>query len=267
MKKIIFSLLVAIAFCFGGCEDTNENLIGQRGVPVVPGIEDLAPAFFDLKSLESTFVGFNVVLSEGVTAEKVVLYVSFNGQGERKELATLTSFPAAVTVSAADAAGALGLNTDDIELGDVFNIETLTYANGETTWSVANVNANVACASDIAGTYSLTATGQGGGGLGGTSPWTAVLTTAEIVSKDGGVTYTIEPALAGIMVDYYAAYGATTVQGEFQDICGTITNAKVHDGWNPVSTYSGSIDEATGVITINFENNWGDGGEMILTPQ
>ena len=59
------------------------------------------------------------------------------------------------------------------------------------------------------------------------------------------------------------AYGATPVKAAINDICDTISGT-VNDGWN-VSDYNGSVDGA-GVITLTWENPWGDHMTITLTP-
>jgi len=160
----------------------------------------------------------------------------------------------------------LDLSINDLKGGDFFLFEIVTRTGEIISRSSASVNILIACPSDIAGVYTLEAKGTGGGGLDLSEKWGSSIETVEIISKDGGVTYTIEPALGGLMVDFYSDFGAEIVKGEFQDICGEIKNAVVHDGWNPVLNYSGTIDDETGVITISFENDWKDKVNMKLSP-
>jgi hypothetical protein len=266
-NNIKFSIVLLFSILFVSCNEESQVDIGPRGLGVFPAVENMYPSFFDLKNLENAYVEFDVVLPEGQTAETASIEVSFNGGGERKALATLNSFPAKFRISSKDACDLLGVDLANVKLGDVFNLEVLITANGTTTRSNAAVNASVACASNIEGTYNLSATGTGGYGLDSPTPWTSSIATATITSVDGGVTYTITPAMGGIMKDFYSAYGADIVTGEFKDICGEIKNPVINDGWSTITNYTGSINEETGVISISFANPWGDNGVMTLTPQ
>ncbi|MCD4832379.1 MAG: hypothetical protein K8R31_01180 [Bacteroidales bacterium] len=136
---------------------------------------------------------------------------------------------------------------------------------GQTVWLTQYIY-YVGCPTDLGGTYDMTATGEGGYGLGAPSAWTSNFTEATI-TQISELNYTIEPAIGGLMVDYYAAFGAQVMTGEIMDVCGTLMAAGLNDGWNAPAHYEGTVDEATGVITIEWENPWGDWFTMILTPQ
>lgn len=265
MKNILlFSLIISVAF-LSGCDDDEVNYIGKRNAGFVPVISDLNPAIYIEGQIDNSYVEFNVSVEEDADIDEAFVEVSFNGVSERLRVYDITSFPASLTFHALDVVEDLGLSADDLEGGDFFLFEVVTRSGTVVSRSSASVSILVACPSDIAGVYSLVAKGTGGGGLGALAGWESSIETIEITSKDGGVTYTIEPALGGLMVDFYSAYGATTVVGEFQDICGTITNAVVNDGWSAVN-YSGSVDSETGIITISWDNPWGDKANMTLTP-
>jgi hypothetical protein len=267
-NKFLLALILVTAFVFNGCDD-DEDPSGVRG-HVTASVSNVSPAFFDLLTLEDSYIKFTVDLKEEDRDKinEVFIEASYNGKKEKTEYSKVTNFPTDFTVTAVDLANKLGINFDDLSLGDFFTLEVVVEEkDGKQYRSKAFVMPNIACASDLAGVYTLEATGVGGGGLDLAEPWTSSIETAKIESKDGGVTYTIEPALGGIMVDFYSDYGATTVVGEFQDICGSIKNPVAYDGWNDIVTYSGSIDSETGVISIYFVNDWGDYGNMTLTPQ
>jgi hypothetical protein len=157
MKQInIFAFFFAFTLLFGGCEDTNENLVGSRGVAVVPLISNLNPAVFDSKDLENTFVEFKLDIEPGAVLEDATIKVSINGQKERVDYAKITTFPQTVKILAKDAAAKLGLGLTDIKLGDIVNVEIWTTSNGKTYQTSAGFNAAVVCAYDpdmVSGSY------------------------------------------------------------------------------------------------------------------
>jgi hypothetical protein len=256
-RIILLFAFVIVAF---GCSE-NENLVGQRGVAVIPEISDIYPTFFNILDIENAYVQFTVDTDQEVS--DAILEISFNGNSARVKFADLTSFPSTFTITASEAAAVFGISLDDLELGDMFLFEPVITANGVTTRSNSIVNANVACASDLAGTYDLVATGSSPDYA---DPWTPTQSTVTITSVDGGVTYSITPALGGMIEDLYSMWGGDIRTGTFQDICGNIENTDVSDGWEEM-TYEGSIDPVTGVISITFSNTYGDSGSMTLTPQ
>ncbi len=265
MKKILFYLLIFVGIAFIGSCDDNEDPAGRRD-GIVPAVTNFSPSFFDLLVLEDAYVEFTIDLENKTGVDAVVIEGSYKDDLQRIEIIRVTSFPAVIRITAAEAAQKFGMSLDNLELGDMFTFEAVVVKGDQRTRSNAVVKPNIACSSDLEGVYSLTASGSGGGGLGISEPWTSKIESVTITSKDGGITYSIKPALGGIMVDFYSAYGATLVEGEFQDICGTISNPVINDGWNKVEIYTGEVDDETGVITISFENAWGDKGDMVLTP-
>ncbi len=142
----IFGLFLSLSLLFVGCEDTNENLVGSRGVGIVPGIVDLNPAIFDSKNLENTYVQFNVELTEGDVAEKAVIVASYNGNNAKVEVLEITSFPANVQLFSSEIANKLGIPIASIQNGDVFTFEMYFTSNGRVTTSSTVLNVDVACA-------------------------------------------------------------------------------------------------------------------------
>lgn len=131
-KKL--GLIITLIMIFISCEQLPDPA-GERGVAVVPGISDLNPGVFDINDLENAFVQFTVSIPEGETVSSATLIGSFNNNHADVTIEELTSFPADVTITSADAAEKLGIALTDIERGDVFDFELLITANGRTTRS------------------------------------------------------------------------------------------------------------------------------------
>jgi len=262
-KILLVSFVVAL---FSACESDPQVDIGQQGQ--VSAVLQAQVSFFEFRDLDNAEIIFDISINEGDVVKESVIYGQFNGDGDKVEIETVTSFPATIKLTATEFAETFGKQVGDLNLGDFLFLTTETTDGNNQTFTNNNViNAPIACESMLAGTYTLTATGAGGGGLDGLSPWTSTITEAEIVSVDGALVYEITPAMGGIMVDYYSAYGASLTTATFTDICSEFKNVALSDGWSTITDYTGTVDEATGVITINFANPWGDNGEMILTPK
>jgi hypothetical protein len=135
MKKIkILGFIVILMMYSISCEDLPDPA-GERGVAVVPGITSLNPGVFDVNDLQHAFVQFTVILPAGVTLPKATLIGSFNNNHADVTIKELTSFPAVVNITSADAAQKLGIALADIERGDVFDFELLITESGRTTRS------------------------------------------------------------------------------------------------------------------------------------
>lgn len=196
MKQInIFVFFIAFTLLFGGCEDTNENLVGARGEAVVPLISNLNPAVFDSKDLENTFVEFRLDLEEGAELENAIVKLSINGQKERVDFETISDFPQTVRIQAKDAAEKLGLALNDIQLGDIINVEVWTKSNGKVYQTSAGFNAAVVCAYNsefVSGNYHAVSASWG---------------------SEGDVTITVDPN------DEFIVYvsGLETIEGLVED--------------------------------------------------
>jgi len=142
--------IVAIFFAFtllflGGCEDTNVNLVEQRGVAVVPSISNLKPAVFDSNDLQNTFVEFKLDVTDKTLLTNAIVKVSLNGKLQRVDFSTITTFPQTVRVSMKEAATKLGIGIDKIILGDILTVEIWTTTNGKVYPTGAVFNASVVC--------------------------------------------------------------------------------------------------------------------------
>ena len=76
--------------------------------------------------------------------------------------------------------------------------------------------------------------------------------------------YTFDDMSFGL---YEQGYGDASPSGRVQDICGSLSDRGDVDQYSDPFTISGSVDPATGVITLSWSNTWGDFGDVVLTPQ
>jgi hypothetical protein len=154
----LYYLFILIgALLWNGCED-NKDPAGLRGIGIVPGITDVNPAIFDSKDLENSYVEFKVLLEEGMSADGGTIVVSYNGDGARVEIATISSFPSTIRISSQEAASKLGVALADINNGDVFTFEVLIKSGSRVNASNSVLNVSVACAFNPAltvGTYAV----------------------------------------------------------------------------------------------------------------
>lgn len=143
----LYSLIVAFALFFVACDDTNENLVGSRGVAVIPVVTDVNPAFYT-SDLANSFVEFVVDLPEGVVVDDAEVQVTY--KGINAVIQQISSFPATITLQALDVVAILGLTPADIEVDDSFLFHVVTTSNGVSSRSTAALNVFVTCEFDPA---------------------------------------------------------------------------------------------------------------------
>lgn len=124
------------------------------------------------------------------------------------------------------------------------------------------------CESDLGGTYSMTTTY----GFHDFLPNFATNTMEMEVEALGNGSYFVQDFSGGLYNGgpYTDAYGTgpTSMDVEFQDICGNISWSGQVDPWGDIlMNGTNSVDPMTGVITINWLcTGYGENGESIYTP-
>lgn len=162
MKQInILAFFFAFALLIGGCEDTNENLVGSRGIAVVPEISDINPAFYT-SDLANSFVAFNVSLPEGETVDAAEIQITY--KGETIVFDQIDAFPVSVNLQALDVIAAFGISESDVKIGDSFLVHIVTTSHGLSSRSLAALKVLVTCEFDsqlTTGVYEATSSDWG----------------------------------------------------------------------------------------------------------
>lgn len=182
---------------------------------------------------------------------------------------------------------ALGLTRDDINGGDTFEFQgTITKTDGS-TFSSTNTDANLVgqpafkaffffrqnliCPSALAGEYTATTTGTSTDPC---CPDETTLTdqTVTLVSKGSG-KYEISDWSAGLYQEWYEVYGITSdyvaagnLTEMITDACGRISGSFI-EPFGTTTTITGSVNDATGVITYTWVNGYDDTATVTLTPK
>jgi len=161
MKKYIFAIIAALFII--SCENTNENLVQQRGAAVVPKMSEVLPAFFT-ENINASFVEFDVSLSPGESVEKAEIEV-VRTRGNKSAILKSITLPATkLKITATEILTALSIPANDFVAGDNFNLYVLTTKNGKTTRSIAAVGIPVVCYFDVSmltGNYYYVSTSWG----------------------------------------------------------------------------------------------------------
>jgi len=123
------------------------------------------------------------------------------------------------------------------------------------------------CPSDLEGTYNTSTSGES------TDPCcsTAVFDFPSVITltRLTPTSYEMSEFSGGLYAEWFCApYGECqdffeSIGGTMIDICGSVTTtASYLDSFG-----IGTVDEATGIITIEWDNEFGDFGTTIFTPQ
>src|SRR5690606_7528150 len=110
---------------FSACETEVIDPAGPRDEAVVPGIKNLDPATYDVNDLENTFIQFDLTMPRSGVSQAALL-VSFGNEKQRKEVTSVSTFPANIKVPLTDVVAALGMSLDDVEAADQFSFEVRT---------------------------------------------------------------------------------------------------------------------------------------------
>jgi len=240
----IIAIFFTFALILGGCKDTNENLVGSRGLAVVPLISDLQPAVFDSNDLANTYVEFKLDVPDKTLLENAIVKVSLNGQLQRVDYATITSFPQMVKILLKDAVAKLGADFSKIGLGDVINVEVWTTTNGKVYQTSTVFNASVVCAynpANVIGSYHSVSTDWASEGdititVDPTDPFTVYVSGLEVmeglVEDKGPLKMVIDPNSYSITVARQAIVSDVSPWGAYTNLA--------YEGKGSLNTCDGS---------------------------
>ncbi|MFV0364934.1 MAG: hypothetical protein ACK5JS_00310 [Mangrovibacterium sp.] len=253
-----FRYLIAVIFTttlLVSCNDW-DNPVQDRGTYPNPSLENVIPAFFTM-DFETSFVAFDVVMSEEDQAkiDNAYLQIAYTGadgvKGDAVKLQDLTTFPAAVEVSAEDAIAAVGKTNEDIAIGDIFSLEVITVVNGVSTKSTAAIDAAVTCAFDenlTSGKYAYSSSGWETAGsvdiiADEEDPYSASINVTGLAEGDGLVG---TDNLMKITIDPNS-YAVTSTSGKVvvAESMASYTNLAYE-------LVSGSYDSCSGDYTLTF---------------
>ncbi len=267
MKKnnILYLLLFLAAGAFTGCIEEETDVIDGTAVGAYPEVTEIVNGFYNLLDLDNASAGFSVA-SYGTDVTSITVMKSIKDSG-KVEHETISGSSGAVMIPLDAALQGTGVSKGDLALGDVFTYTfKLNTADGRTLEPAESVTIPMSCVSDIGGSYTAVSNGSSTDGC--CPDPVNVTTTVTLTAKDGGV-YEISDWSGGLYFDWYDVYGMTAdgSAGEIRDVCNNISFITASEPYGESLSGSGSVDPATGVITISWSNGWGDQGTSTLTPQ
>jgi hypothetical protein len=300
MKKlrIKYILILTLVLAYFSCRDEstlpypdiNKYAGAVTNIETNPD-KSFFNALNDLSAEEVEFSvdvnGFNLTEVNSVDLELVFtqLGVLLDLEGNPRDsvwapvlLSTINTFPSTVNITGQQAADALGIGTDDFNVGDNFQITfPINTADGRRLTVALNSDLcnepvqpsfggcsyvwGIACPSDLAGTYDystiVTAVGDGGDISGCSNPVTGSGSLTEI----GGGIYSVSDATFG---QYDCAWADSPAIGvTMTDICNTVYVGG-SDQYGLIYTFVLIGNDGTD-LTIDWSNDYGDVGTSILS--
>lgn len=126
---------------------------------------------------------------------------------------------------------------------------------------------NVACSSNLAGTYKVISSGAStdSGPTSSENPISNYPYTVKITALGGG-EYTMSDAFAGLYILWYDIYGIKSeTEGTFTDVCGTISG-KFPEPFGTDVIITGTVN-SNGTLSIHWKNGYDDFGDAVYTKQ
>lgn len=295
MKKIklIFALLAITALNFS-CENDGGDSKVALGVGAVPNIVKITTtdSFIDLADVNNGTpidLGLTVDVAQGDVASMDI--IAFYQRGTTVYRAVLetdvVTFPATFHITQTDIIDAFAeINSAaDFAIGDSFTVTAeLTLKNGTVIkilndngtrsygQDIANSNVykvtqvfNVACESDLAGTYSVLSSGTStdSGPTPDENPITNHPYTVTITANGGG-SYTMSDGYGGLYLLWYDIYGVTgDYPGSFSDVCGVLSGSYA-EPFGTTVTLTGTVNP-DGTLSIHWVNGYDDFGDSVFT--
>lgn len=253
-----------------GCETNEDDLMQPYATGTVfPDITEVKSSFFNSFDFDNAFIDFTVDVDTDI-AESITIEKTFNGI--TTTIGSYSEVPANVNVTAEEAVADIdGVTVDDLVVGDVFTFEIIVNSkNGLRTRSNVLLNASVACTSSLAGTYSCIANGQSTDDGPGPDENPAINYPYEITLTETGTNgiYTMSDFSGGLYELWYDIYGIDgDSPGTLSDVCNAISYSNTSGPFGSVISGGGSVDAATGVITIDGSNVFDDTWNLVLTPK
>ncbi len=298
MKKyLVYSFALLSALLASSCRDEDMVRMPQLQEAVnLRVVVDPQKSYLDFENLNTASFEFDAY-SVNRNLQQVAFsgtYITLGGDTlEPRVVKTLTQADfangkARVVITPTDVATAFGIpgGVAGLAGGDVVIFETVATLTDGRTFSAANVapsiasganpsftpvfNTFIGCPSNlpIVGTYNSVATGTSTDP--GAKPATVTNLAKDVtITQTGPTTYAISDIFGGLYEAWYG--GPYEFEGDtpatIVDICGAVSIPTFEEPYGEplVSTYS--RNDATGVITISWENGYGDTGTLVLTPE
>lgn len=282
MKNIKYILPAAAALLISvSCEDDAKkpfDKFEKGAIPLfVQGDDDTG--FIDLTDFNSSKMAFEVNTEGETDVSSVDVVITYNnsitGESNDATYTTLTTFPADVLIGFDQLVNAFPkevMTVDSLDVGDSFTINGYVrtgdgrYLTGGYSPSVlANkpvlLNYNVACASDLGGTYDYATTVLALGNGGNAAACSGEQTGEGELEDQGGGVYAVSDVTFGV---FACAYGDDPATGAtLDDVCGDISFGGA-DQYGDTYTLAVISNDGQNLV-IEWSNTYGDKSRTTLT--
>ncbi len=272
MKKTkIFLLFIATLFLIVSCFEEESEIIHQSST--AGAVAEVTPitSVLIVDDLANSALEFTAVVDTEYTSATV--NVTYKTTGVSGVAATYTTLPETITITAAELVDALdGVSFEDLAVPDEFVVTvSVTSPSGVVTSSASSsFSAFVACQSFLQpGTYDAVSNGSSTDTDPNTNTSATDYASVVTISQIGPITFELENSYGGLMEYFYCdSYGYCGIVDNnlINDFCGELSGSW-GDAFGSEVWAEGSYDTETNVITIYWENEYGDNATMVLTPQ
>ena len=263
LGKLCYGIgMVCLGIAMVGCNDAPigtdfaDKYYAPRGAVV--SASNVQVGFFDIGDPDNAMIAFDLA-AKGEDVSGVTINVSFEGGGEN--LYGSSSVPGSVTVTMNDVLSAVGVDVNDVEVGDIVTFTFDATSAGGTFRSSKSLVVPFSCFSDLGGTYDYVSTNFQA--ITGTCPGGEV--TGQVTWTDlGGGTYrSSDLGFGQYGTTCWNDAPATSNNATFSDVCNEIIAAG-RDQYGLIYSY-----EITGVdgpdLSISWFNDYGDSGDVVVT--
>jgi hypothetical protein len=268
MRKIYLILILLLgAIVINSCYDDVDEIVQQSKKGAVIATVEPLNTIFIVTDLENSATQF-VFTTEG-SFSKIDVEVQYRKTGSSAIVTTITQATTdTIDVTVPEIVAALGIDMNTLEAEEAFIISLIvTSPNGFSSRSASGQYfCYIACESSLEGTYDAITNGSSTD-VDIANPVGTDIASEITLTKVDGITYLLDNSLGGIWEYWYCdLYGeCSPIENYIQEFCGSLSGSWT-DGYN-VFDATGSVDPLTGVLTISWENDWGDKATTVLTPQ
>lgn len=258
-NKSLIILLGVLLCVLTSCSDNDQpdaEVLGTARLGSIVQIETIESGFYNLNDLENSNVSFTLGV-DGVQPTQIKVYKQLNN-GPKILVGEYSNFPVEVDLPALEAVAGTSKTAEELEAGDFFTFSFESIQDdGFTTSSGTVLNANVACVSDIGGTYDVVTTWTDYYGDPGENTFTETLAAGSVAGQ-----YVISDLSGGMEP---IVWGNPKVEATISDVCNTISLVSADYSYAYMIN-SGQVND-DGTIKIVWENEYGENGVNVYTPQ